>query len=165
MAEAFAMVKVGNNEWLFENETPRSRSSAMCGAVWASTIAARRPSAMKTTRLFGRLVLPVRGKVWVAHQNAIRKARAEVIQEASRFNDYNRAIGVQETSTRFRAPRSDHFQRFVLAGRRECCLDQVQVILRQFPTGSASVLPDVIDFACLGNREQTLPPGEEIQGD
>src|SRR5205823_6185327 len=96
------MVKVGNNEWLFGKETPCSRSCAMCGAVCASTIAPRRPSAMKTTTLFGGRVMPLRGKVSVAHRDAIRKTTARVIHEPNRFKDYNRAIGVEGTSTGFK---------------------------------------------------------------
>src|SRR5258708_15944259 len=54
IAEALAVVKVGNSEWLFLNDTPASRSAAMVGAVFWSTISARSPSGMNSTTLCGR---------------------------------------------------------------------------------------------------------------
>src|ERR1700738_3322068 len=52
-AEALAVVKVGNREWLFLKSTPSSRRRARVGAVLRSTIWERRPSGTKRTRLCG----------------------------------------------------------------------------------------------------------------
>src|SRR6202012_3809121 len=53
MAEALAVVKVGNSEWEFLKLTPRSRTSAIAGAVSALTIRPRRPSGTNRMTLWG----------------------------------------------------------------------------------------------------------------
>ena len=55
IAEALAVVKVGNIECEFLKLTPRSRTSAMAGAVSALTIRPRKPSGTNRMTLWGRL--------------------------------------------------------------------------------------------------------------
>jgi hypothetical protein len=55
MAEALAVVKVGNSEWEFLKLTPRSRTSAIAGAVSGLTIRPRNPSGTNRMTLCGRL--------------------------------------------------------------------------------------------------------------
>jgi len=45
MAEALAVVTVGNRAWLFWKSTPSARTAARAGAVSGVTICERRPSA------------------------------------------------------------------------------------------------------------------------
>src|SRR5579875_856442 len=51
MAEAFAVVKVGNTEWLFRKSTPRVRTAQNVGVSSAFTEPRRRPSATKMMTL------------------------------------------------------------------------------------------------------------------
>src|SRR4051812_36128746 len=53
MADALAMVKVGNSECGFLKLTPLSRISAIAGAVCGVTFSARSPSGTNRTRLRG----------------------------------------------------------------------------------------------------------------
>src|ERR1700712_1887431 len=55
MAEALAVVKVGNNECEFLKLTPLSRTSAIAGAVCGVTMRPRRPSGTNKIRLRGGL--------------------------------------------------------------------------------------------------------------
>ena len=52
-ADAFAVVKVGNSEWLLRRLTPSRAIAAMVGAVVSSTIRDRKPSATNRTTLCG----------------------------------------------------------------------------------------------------------------
>ena len=132
-------MKVGKSEWLFANETPRSRSSARFGAVSESTLPDRKPSGMKTIRLFGRLpAVPL---------NPAVRTKVRMIPEATRLK-----LGIVP-------PSSDHFKRFVLSGRREYRVNETKIIGCQFPTRSSRILADVIDVACLRYREQAFPTG------
>src|SRR5277367_4266515 len=54
MAEAFAVVKVGNSAWLLRRLTPSRAIAAMVGAVRSSTMRERKPSATNSTTLCGR---------------------------------------------------------------------------------------------------------------
>src|SRR5262245_12600415 len=54
MADALAVVKVGNSECEFLRLTPLSRTSAMAGAVSGVTESARSPSGTNRMTLFGR---------------------------------------------------------------------------------------------------------------
>src|SRR5689334_15178605 len=54
MADALAVVKVGNNECELAKRTPLAISEAMFGAVLSLIIAGRRPSATNSTTLCGR---------------------------------------------------------------------------------------------------------------
>ena len=54
MAEALAVVKVGNSEWLLRRLTPSRAIAAMVGAVASSTMRKRKPSATNRTTLCGR---------------------------------------------------------------------------------------------------------------
>src|ERR1700729_3305457 len=54
MAEALAVVNVGNSEWLFRKLTPSRANAAIAGAVASSTMRERRPSATNSTTLWGR---------------------------------------------------------------------------------------------------------------
>src|ERR1700722_12939295 len=54
MPDAFAVVKVGNSEWLLRRFTPSRAIAAMVGAVLSSTMRYRSPSATKSTTLCGR---------------------------------------------------------------------------------------------------------------
>ncbi len=54
IAEALAVVKVGNSEWLLRRLTPSRASVAIVGAVVSSTIRDRSPSATNSTTLWGR---------------------------------------------------------------------------------------------------------------
>src|SRR5215212_4738391 len=58
IAEAFAVVKVGNSECEFLKLTPLSRTSAMAGAVCGVTICPRNPSGTNRIRLWGVLFWP-----------------------------------------------------------------------------------------------------------
>src|SRR6201995_5820283 len=53
IAEALAVVNVGNSEWEFLKLTPLSRISAIAGAVCGVTIRPRRPSGTNRIRLRG----------------------------------------------------------------------------------------------------------------
>src|SRR5215470_9313297 len=53
MAEALAVVNVGNSECGFLKLTPLSRTSAIAGAVSGFTISARKPSGTNRIRLCG----------------------------------------------------------------------------------------------------------------
>src|SRR3954470_9830238 len=53
MADAFAVVKVGNRECEFLKLTPLSRTSAIAGAVCGVTIRPRNPSGTNRIRLCG----------------------------------------------------------------------------------------------------------------
>src|ERR1700742_2071274 len=53
IAEALAVVNVGNSEWEFLKLTPLSRTSAIAGAVCGVTIRPRRPSDTNRIRLWG----------------------------------------------------------------------------------------------------------------
>src|SRR5580704_18070869 len=53
MPDAFAVVNVGNNEWLLRRLTPSRALAAMVGAVRSSTMRKRRPSATNRTTLYG----------------------------------------------------------------------------------------------------------------
>jgi hypothetical protein len=53
MADALAMVNVGNSEWLLTSETPWRANATMFGAFVSLTMRERKPSATKTTTLWG----------------------------------------------------------------------------------------------------------------
>ncbi len=53
MADALAVVKVGNSAWLLRRLTPSRAIAAMVGAVESSTMRKRRPSATNRTTLCG----------------------------------------------------------------------------------------------------------------
>ena len=54
MAEALAVVNVGNSEWLLRRLTPSRAIAAIVGAVVSSTMRERKPSATNSTTLCGR---------------------------------------------------------------------------------------------------------------
>src|SRR5271165_5374420 len=54
MADAFAVVNVGNSAWLLRRLTPSRAIAAMVGAVVSSTERKRKPSATNRTTLCGR---------------------------------------------------------------------------------------------------------------
>jgi len=54
MADALAVVKVGNRAWLLRKSTPSRAIAAMVGAVESSTMRDRKPSATNSTTLCGR---------------------------------------------------------------------------------------------------------------
>src|SRR5271165_1627202 len=54
MADAFAVVNVGNSAWLLRKLTPSRAIAAMVGAVVSSTTLERKPSATNRTTLAGR---------------------------------------------------------------------------------------------------------------
>ena len=51
IADAFAVVKVGNMEWVLANRTPRRSRFASVGVFRSSTIPGRMPSATNSTTL------------------------------------------------------------------------------------------------------------------
>src|SRR5215469_2843989 len=53
IADALAVVKVGNSEWLLRRLTPSRAMAAMVGAVVSSTMRARKPSATNSNTLCG----------------------------------------------------------------------------------------------------------------
>src|SRR6516165_11859597 len=55
IADALAVVKVGNSEWLLRRLTPSRAMAAMVGAVVSSTMRARKPSATNSNTLCGRV--------------------------------------------------------------------------------------------------------------
>src|SRR5665647_562662 len=78
MAEALAVVKVGNSECGLAKLTPLSRIAAIVGAVAGVTFSARRPSGTNKMRLRG-------GSAWAVPSCRPRAAQAT----ASRVFDLN----------------------------------------------------------------------------
>src|SRR5208282_4711991 len=96
MAEAFAVVKVGNSAWPLRRLTPSRAIAAMVGAVESSTMRKRKPSATNRTTLWGR-----DAGAWAPAADAAMVARIVVTMRSGRRIGKLRAAderGFEDTS-------------------------------------------------------------------